>query len=131
MSILERFNKLIGKEPEPLSDREKWRRAMVRSGNLDWQGLPIDRNAGGPINTSESRGYREAVRGFLGLNNLKVEPRPNSHIPVLNPNQFDRDSGTTEQAYDRRFDTRQDRNVKSIDEFLRDGAAAPPKKKDR
>lgn len=49
MGIKERFNKLIGKEPQPISDREKWRRAVVRTGNLDWQGLPIDRNAGAPI----------------------------------------------------------------------------------
>jgi hypothetical protein len=130
MSILDRFNKLIGKEPEPISDREKWRRAMVRDGNLDWQGLPIDRNAGGPINTSESRAYREAVGGFLEGFKLKVE-QIKSHFPVWNPNQFDREAAVTERAYDRRFDKRQDRDVKSVNDFLRDGACAPPKKRDR
>ena len=42
MGLRERFNKLIGKEPEPISERERWRRAVIRNGNLDYSGKPID-----------------------------------------------------------------------------------------
>jgi hypothetical protein len=49
MGLRERFGKLIGKEPEPISERERWRCAVIRNGNLDYSGKPIDRNAGGLI----------------------------------------------------------------------------------
>lgn len=46
MSIRNQFNKLIARPAEPISDRERWRRAVVRDGNNDWSGQAIDRNAG-------------------------------------------------------------------------------------
>ena len=36
MGLRERFSKLIGKDPEPISEREIWRRAVIRNGNLDY-----------------------------------------------------------------------------------------------
>jgi hypothetical protein len=129
MSIRDRFNKLIRKEPEPISDYENFRRWAVRDGNLDWQGLPIDRNAGAPIShRSEPRGYRELVNRFLERSGAKIEQR-NNHIPVMSLDQFDRDADATELAHGRRFDKRRSRDFESMQEFLRDGAAAPPDRK--
>jgi hypothetical protein len=123
MSIKDRFNKLIGKEPEPLSDRQRWHNAVVRTGNLDHQGLPIDRNVGGPIARFGALwdAYAERVADFLNHDGNKLEqPWRNGH-PTMAPNQFGKEAGITEQAHDRRFDKRQDRDVKSVNDFLRDG----------
>jgi hypothetical protein len=116
MGILDRFQKLVGKV-EPISDREKWRRAVVRNGNLDWRGQPIDQNAGGPITSRPDPRYRSLVDGFLERTGLKIEARPNQHIPVAGRDQFGRDAAATQQAYDRRFEN--PRRIESNTDSLR------------
>ena len=78
MNIIQRFfEKLVGgKVEEPLTDYERLTRAVVRTGNLDWQGLPIDRHAGAPITPSPAlKKHREMVDAFLERVGLKVERR--------------------------------------------------------
>ena len=66
MGLKERFNKLIGKELAPISERERWRCAVVRVCNLDHSGKPIDRHAGQPIaGRPEQSGYIDRVNDFL------------------------------------------------------------------
>ena len=129
MGLRERFNKLLGKEP-PISERERWRRAVVRNGNLDYSGKPIDRNAGGPIaGRPEQAGYFERVRESLERSGLTMEHR-NQHLPTLLPNQtFNDEVERAEQAHDRRFDGR-NRDNDTMQNFLRDGAVAPPKRRE-
>jgi hypothetical protein len=133
MGIKERFNKLIGREPAPISDREKWRRTVVRNGNLDWQGKPIDRNAGAPISgRPEQAGFFERVGDFLERAGLRVERR-NEHIPQIIPNQiFDDEVGIAEQAHERRFDERSrgHGDIKQMLDYLRDGAVDGGPKRD-
>jgi hypothetical protein len=121
---LDRFNKFIGKVPEELSSAEKWRRAVVRNGNLDWQGLPIDRNAGHPqASRPEQRAFRERVEDFLDRRGLRIERR-NEHIPELIPDQlFDQQAERTERARERRFDEPLGKfRDRSMYDYLRDGA---------
>jgi hypothetical protein len=125
MGIMDLFKRKEPKQPtsrrEAISPQEAWRRAVVRTGNLDWQGLPIDRNAGGPIaGRPEQRGFMERVSDFLERSGLRIERR-NEHIPTMIPNQiFDEEVGIAEQAYERRFDER-NRDHDSMQQFLRDG----------
>jgi hypothetical protein len=125
MGLKERFNKLIGKEPGPISQREAWRRAVVRNGNLDCQVLPIDRHAGLPIaGRPEQSGYVDRVSDFLERRGIRIERR-NGHIPTLIPDQiFDKEVEIAELAHDRRFDERSRGNtdIKQMQDFLRDGA---------
>jgi hypothetical protein len=132
MGLRERFSKLIGKEPEPISERERWRRAVIRNGNLDYSGKPIDRNADGPIaGRPEQSGYLERVRDFLEHSGIKIERR-NAHVPTLIPNQiFNEEVEKAQHAHDRRFDdiNRGNAGIKQMHDFLRDGACAPPEKR--
>jgi hypothetical protein len=124
MGLKERFNKLIGKEP-PISERERWRRSVLRSGNLDYSGKPIDRAAGRPIAARpEQRGYFERVGDFLERKGLRLERR-NAHIATLIPDQiFDQEVEMAELAHDRRFGERSRGNtdIKQMQDFLHDGA---------
>ena len=132
MGLRERFSKLIGKEPEPISERERWRRAVIRNGNLDYTGKPIDRNAGGPIaGRPEQSGYLERVPDFLEHSGIKIERR-NAHVPTLIPNQiFNEEVEKAEHPHDRRVDdiNRGNAGIKQMYDFLRDGACAPPEKR--
>jgi hypothetical protein len=125
MGLKESFNKLIGKEPAPISPREAWRRAVVRNGNLDHPGKPIDHNAGRPIaGRPEQSGYVDRVNDFLERRGIRIERR-NEHIPTLIPDQiFDQEVELAELAHDRRFDERRRGNtdIKQMQDFLRDGA---------
>jgi hypothetical protein len=120
MGLKERFNKLIGKEP-PISERERWRRSVLRSGNLDYSGKPIDRAAGRPIAARpEQRGYFERVGDFLERKELRLERR-NAHIATLIPDQiFDQEVEIAELAHDRRSGGNTD--IKQMQDFLHDGA---------
>jgi hypothetical protein len=133
MSIKDRFNKLRGKEPETLSDRQRWHNAVVRTGNYDYAGRQIDANPGGPITRFGALWdqYAERVADFMKRDGNNLEQPWRIKHQTMAGNQFDRDSGATERAHDGRFDKRHDRNVASVNEFLRDGASAPPKKRDR
>lgn len=117
MGFRDRFRRHpVNTEPEMVSDRENLRRGVVRTGNLDWQGLPIDRHAGAPIDQPEApRRFRDKVADFLDRMGGKIE-RPNPHIPVLSLNQFNRDAETTERAYWRQFnnDRRLENNTDSL-----------------
>jgi hypothetical protein len=125
MGLKERLNKLLGKEPEAISPREAWRRAVVRNGNLDYSGQPIDRDVGRPIaGRPEQRGYLERVSDFLERRGIGIERR-NAHIPTLIPDQiFDQEA---EMARDRRFDSVNlgKEDIKQMRDFLRDGAVDP------
>jgi hypothetical protein len=74
MSRIKRFfKKLVGGEPDEemiWNDEENLRRMMVRTGNLDWQGKPIDRDRG---KSMAPRGHRKLVDSFLRLAGLEVE----------------------------------------------------------
>jgi hypothetical protein len=98
------FSKLFGKDEEPyVSDWENWRRAVVRTGNLDWTNQPIDRFAGAPIAPSpELKGFRERIADFLDQIGGRIE-RPNPNIPVMPQSLFEQNASTTETAYNRRF----------------------------
>jgi hypothetical protein len=129
MSLKETFNRLIGKEPSPVSRREAispqeaWRRAIIRSGNLDWQGLPIDRNPGRPIAARpEQSGYRELVSDFLERAGMRIECW-NERVQQMIPGRlFDQEAGIAERAHERRFDVRN--RDDSMQDYLRDGAVA-------
>jgi hypothetical protein len=133
MGLREQFKKLISKQPEPTSRREAifpqeaWRRAVIRSGNLDWQGRPIDRNPGRPIpGRPEQAGYFQRVTDFLERSGMRIERR-NQHPQMIPDRLFDQEAGIAAQAHERRFDGR-NRDQDSMDAFLRDGAVAPPKR---
>jgi hypothetical protein len=67
------FKKLVGSAPDEemiWNDEENLRRMMVRTGNLDWQGKPIDRDRGASM---APRGHRRMVDSFLRLAGIKVE----------------------------------------------------------
>ena len=121
MGLKERFNKLIGKEPAPISQREAWRRAVVRNGNLDHSAKPIDHNAERPIaGRPEQSGYVDRVNDFLERRGIRIERR-NEHIPTLIPDQiFDQEVEIAELAHDRRSGGNTD--IKQMQDFLHDGA---------
>ena len=121
MGLKERFNKLIGKEPAPISERERWRCAVVRVGNLDHSGKPIDRHAGQPIaGRPEQSGYIDRVNDFLERRGIRIERR-NEHVPTLIPDQiFDQEVEIAELAHDRR--SRGNTDIKQMQDFLHDGA---------
>lgn len=133
MGLKEQFNKLIGKQPEAISDRERWRRAVVRTGNLDHSGKPIDRAAGGPISARpEQSRYRERVSELLERGGVKIERR-NTHIPEMIPNQiFNEEAENAEQTHERRFDdvNRGNAGSKEMQDYLRDGCVKPPTKRE-
>jgi hypothetical protein len=112
MNLKDRIRKLLG--AEPVSNSENWRRAMVRNGNLDWQGLPIDRPRQGETPVERPRGYFEQVSDFLGRAGLKIEQRWNPDIPVLHPNQFQHDAATIEAARERMGARRNESNTDAL-----------------
>ena len=78
MGIMQFFKKLVGKgkADEPLIDYERLTCTVVRTENLDWQGLPIDCHAGGPISPSPGlKKHRELVSDLLERVGLRVEER--------------------------------------------------------
>jgi hypothetical protein len=79
MSILGFFKKLIGgKVDEPLADY--YTRSIVRTGNLDWQGLPLDRHAGAPITHSPGqKRHLERVNELLKRVGRRIEQRSPPH----------------------------------------------------
>lgn len=106
MSLKDQFRKLIGKDKvePPVDGWENLSRAVVRNGNLDWRGLPIDRRRDGetPFTLVERpRGYFEQVADYLGRAGAKIERRWNAEIPSWNNDQFQRDAATTETARER------------------------------
>jgi len=106
MSLKDQFRKLIGKDKvePPVDGWENLSRAVVRNGNLDWRGLPIDRRRDGetPFTLVEQpRGYFEQVADYLGRAGAKIERRWNAEIPSWNNDQFQRDAATTETARER------------------------------
>jgi hypothetical protein len=119
----DQFNKLTGRDdPAPISEAERWRRHIVRDGNLDWQGKPIDRNAGRPIaGRPDQRGYRERVDEFLERAGMRRESW-STRVPQLTDRQFARDVKKADRAHEGRFDSRRNHDS-DIDQFLRDGAA--------
>jgi hypothetical protein len=125
MNLKGRFNRLLGKEPDAISPHEAWRRAVVRNGDLDWEGKPIDRNAGRPLaGRPERRGYFERVADFLERKGIRIERR-NAHITTLSPDRiFDQGVETAELAHDRRFDSVNlgKEAIKQMKDFLSDGA---------
>lgn len=131
--IRETFNKLVGKESATISQREAYRRAVVRTGNLDWEGKPIDRNAGRPIaGRPEQHGHLERVRVFLERAGMRIE-RWSERVPQMIPDRlFDQEAKKAEQAHERRFDESRNldkADVKQMADFLRDGCVEPPKKR--
>jgi hypothetical protein len=87
MSIMQFFKKLAGGkavDEYPVSDFwENRRRAFVRTGNLDWQGLPIDRDRAAGM--SPPPGFRKLVSYFLERAGMKVERRqPPSGVQAVN-----------------------------------------------
>jgi hypothetical protein len=109
MSLFRKVADAIGITAKPqdawalLSDRERWRRAVVRNGNLGWEGKLIDRHAGGPVSPSASqRKHAERVREFLDRGGMSIEQRWNVDIPTLSPDQFGDDLSQTEQSAERR-----------------------------
>jgi hypothetical protein len=75
MNIVQFFKKLVGKPVDeyPVSDEENRRRAFVRTANLDWRGLPIDRARGAGM--LPPPGYRELVDDWLERVGLHIEKR--------------------------------------------------------
>jgi hypothetical protein len=135
MSIItEIFKKLAGavvkSKPQKIEtwadyDMENRRRAFTRSGNFDWQGLPIDRHAGKPVNKPQSGRFRDKVADFLDmLGGVKVEPPRNPQIPVMKLNLFDGDVAATEFSYlQRRLDNNR---IENNDQSLgRDSGSGP------
>jgi hypothetical protein len=120
MSLLDRFNKLIGKDKvePPVDGWDNLSRFVVRTGNLDWRGLPIDRNRDGetPVTLEMPRGFRERVNEFLGRSGSQIEQRWNREIPTRNQEQFQRDAATTETARERAM---RGRRIESNEDALR------------
>jgi hypothetical protein len=78
MGVISKLKELLGgnKVYEPLSDYERLTRATVRTANLDWQGLPIDRDAGAPTTPSRwLKRHRERVGGLLERVGMRIEGR--------------------------------------------------------
>jgi hypothetical protein len=74
MGIVQFFKKLVGgKTDEPLSDYERLTRGVVRTGNLDWSGKPIDRDRGAGM--LPPKGYRKMVDAWLERAGLHIERR--------------------------------------------------------
>ena len=105
MSLIDRFKKLVGNDQVgfPASNYENLRRFVVRDGNLDWQGLPIDRNRDGetPVMFERPRAFSERVREFLGLGGASIEQRWSPDVATWRPSQFENDAATTETACER------------------------------
>jgi hypothetical protein len=122
MSLKDRFRKLLGdNRVEPPADGwENLARAVVRNGNLDWRGLPIDRNRDGetPVTLERPRGFSELFNGFLGRSGARIEQRWNPEIPTLHQNPFQRDSATTETARERAMGAPR---IANNSDFLRNG----------
>jgi hypothetical protein len=126
MSLLDRFNKLIGKDKvEPPVDGWDNLSRFVRTGNLDWRGLPIDRNRDGetPIMRELPRGFRELVNGFLGRSGARIEQRWNPEIPTLHQDPFQKDSAVTETARERAMGAPR---IANNSDFLRNGGRFRP-----
>jgi hypothetical protein len=104
MSIIEKLKRLVGikpAEPPTLTDYERLTRSIVRTGNLDWQGLPIDRPRGAGM--APPPWYRRLVDDHLARVGLKIENRQgNPAIPMWRQDQFARDSIASENARYRR-----------------------------
>jgi hypothetical protein len=75
MSIMQRLKEVVGGKAadEPLTDYEQLTRAVVRTENLDWQGLPIDRERGAGM--SPPKGFRKLVDYCLERAGFKIERR--------------------------------------------------------
>ena len=112
MSIMQFFKRLIGGKPDAPLSGDELTRAIVRTGNLDWQGLPIDRVRGPGMEPPPW--YRRMVSDRLARAGQRIENRQNSDIPGLLPNQFDCDSIASENARRRR---------PPADDWLRQGDA--------
>jgi hypothetical protein len=127
MSLLDRFNKLIGKDKvePPVDGWDNLSRFVVRTGNLDWRGLPIDRNRDGetPVTLERPRGFSERVNEFLGRSGSQIEQRWNREIPTWNQGQFQQDSATTETARERAMGAPR---IANNSDFLRNGGRFKP-----
>jgi hypothetical protein len=121
--IRDQLNKLTGRDdPAPISEAERWRRHVVRDGNLDYSGKPIDRNAGRPIaGRPDQRAYRERVDEFLERAGMQLESWTTRVPQLITDRQFDQEAKKAEQAHTRRFDD-VNRGDADMQQFLQDGA---------
>jgi hypothetical protein len=104
MSIFEKLKRLVGikpAEPPTLTDYERLTRSVVRTGNLDWSGQPIDRYRSAGM--APPPWYRRLVDDHLARVGLKIENRQrNSRFPGFVAGQFERDCTASENARWRR-----------------------------
>jgi hypothetical protein len=119
MNIIQRFfKKLVGKPVDeyPVSDEENRRRAFVTTANLDWRGLPIDRDRGAGM--LPPKGYRKLVDDYLERAGLHIERRkPPAGIQAVS------DLGTISDMFERERQADARWRRPPADAWLREGDA--------